>query len=522
MKISLKIFIFTYCIMMFATITGGFFLINYSYLNDLNKARETAINNNKTLYTYVVTLEELPDSIYAEYSLTGLSERMSDGSGKVFIGNYDEWKKQIVIDTSGDSDENASPNENIDTEKPFTKLEKETILCSIIDQNGRKVFQVTSRYKDRYIINYYDISEILAQRDSNYILYRNVIVLTSVIIAVILYLFSWYITRPLVKVTAAAREISTGDYSVRIDSSYQKMKSYEVEKLGETLNLLAGNTENYIAQLKDAARKKEDFMGNFTHEIKTPLTSIIGYADLMRTYDLTPEKRHEYSNFIYREGKRLEQLALNLLQLIVMDKTDFTTKEISARAFFEQLRSTVVFLADKYHVKIRIHYTPATFHAEVSLLLTAVMNLVDNACKASEQGQHIFIMGKIEGDFYIIQVIDKGRGIPTEQIDKITEPFYMVDKSRARSQGGAGLGLALCHKIAALHGGDLEIRSILGQGTIVKLSFQLKPDSVTDITGTERTNHITEHAPDAERTVHTSGNVPDTTEYAKKAGDHHE
>lgn len=488
MKISLKIFIFTYCIMIFTTITGGFFLINYSYLNDLSKAKETAINNNKTLYTYVVTLKELPDSSYAEYSLTSLAERMSDSSGKVFIGNYEDWKKQIVLDT----------------EKSLANLEEETILCHIIDQNNRKVYQITSCYQDRYIINYYDISEILTQRDSNYILYRNVIILSSAIIAVILYLFSWYITRPLVKVTSAARKIAKGDYSVRIDSKYHKMKSYEVEKLGETLNLLAQNTETHIAQLEDAARKKEDFMGNFTHEIKTPLTSIIGYADLMRTYDLTPEKRHKYSNFIYREGKRLEQLALNLLQLIVMDKTAFTTKEISARAFFEQLRATVVFLADKYHVKIRIHYTPATFHAEFSMLLTAVMNLVDNACKASEQDQQIFVIGKMEGDFYIIQVIDKGRGIPAEQIDKITEPFYMVDKSRARSQGGAGLGLALCHKIAALHGGDLEILSALGKGTIVKLRIQLEPPQAA---------HTPCNHPDS---------IPGSAEYKEKAGENHE
>lgn len=254
------------------------------------------------------------------------------------------------------------------------------------------------------------------------------------------------------------------------------MKSYEVEQLGETLNLLAGNTERHIAELEDAARKKEDFVSNFTHEIKTPLTSIIGYADLMRTYDLTPEKRHEYSTFIYREGKRLEQLALNLLQLIVMDKVDFSAVGLSARALFEQLRSTVVFLADKYQISIRVHYIPADLTVEPSLILTAIMNLVDNACKASEKGQSVFVMGKVEEDYYVFRVIDKGRGIPPEEIQKITEPFYMVDKSRARKQGGAGLGLAICHKIALLHGGDLIIQSEVGKGTIMQLRIKLHPN----------------------------------------------
>lgn len=459
MKISLKIFIFTYCIMVSATIIGGFFLIDSSYQRDLTQAREIAINNNKTLYTYVATLEDLPTGEYTKYSFADLSGRMSGiTSSDVFIGDYDSWKNQIISES----------------DTPF--LKKEQIICSIIERNGKKAFQVTSCYNEHYIINYYDISDILNQRDANYLLYRNVIISASVIIAVILYLFSWYITRPLVKVTAMAHKIAKGDYSARVDVRHRKMKSYEVEQLGQTLNLLAEHTEKHIAELEDAARKKEDFMSNFTHEIKTPLTSIIGYADLMRTYDLTPEKRHEYSTFIYREGKRLEQLALNLLQLIVMDKVEFSTTELSAKALFEQLRTTVIFLADKYQTNIRIHYTPSVLNAEPTMVITAVMNLVDNACKASEKGQSIFVIGKVEEDYYVIHVIDKGRGIPSEQIDKITEPFYMVDKSRARKQGGAGLGLALCYKIAALHGGNLHIQSELGKGTIIKLRLKLNPD----------------------------------------------
>ena len=79
-----------------------------------------------------------------------------------------------------------------------------------------------------------------------------------------------------------AERLSSGDYTAWVDSSYEEMKSYEVAQLGKTLNQLASSTESYIEELKDEARKKEDFMGNFTHEIKTPMTSIIGYADFFR------------------------------------------------------------------------------------------------------------------------------------------------------------------------------------------------------------------------------------------------
>ncbi len=97
------------------------------------------------------------------------------------------------------------------------------------------------------------------------------------------------------------------------------------------------------------------------------------------------------------------------------------------------------------------------------LLLSFITNLIDNACKASPAGSCIRLVGNASGIF----VEDSGTGIPEEEIRHITEPFYMVDKSRSRKEGGAGLGLALCQQIARLHGGRLEIRSMPGEGSCI-------------------------------------------------------
>ncbi|MDD6572263.1 MAG: HAMP domain-containing sensor histidine kinase [Thermoflexaceae bacterium] len=462
MKISLKIFVFTYCIMMLVTVAGGFILIDSAYQSDIKQAMDSATENNEILYTYVATLEELPDSNYAEYSLAGLMQRMSgNGQDKVILGDYGEWKEQIVLNG-------------------YEDIAEGQIISSIIDVNRQKVIQVTSRCKDRYIINYYDITDILKRRDSNYGLYRQVIILASVVIAIILYLFSFYITRPLVKVTAMAEQIAKGDYSVRVDDGYRKMKSYEAQKLAGTLNLLGGNTEKYIQELKDSAQRKEDFLGNFTHEIKTPLTSIIGYADLLRTYDLAPDKRREYGNFIYNEGKRLEQLALNLLQIIVLGKTEFVMADMSTQELGRRLRESVRFLEEKYSVTVCVDLEPAGLKMEPSLMITAVMNLVDNACKASKSRQEIKVTGEKGEKEYVITVTDTGCGIPAEEIHKIMEPFYMVDKSRARKQGGAGLGLALVQKIVFIHKGEIEVTSKAGKGTSVMLKLSMENENKID------------------------------------------
>jgi signal transduction histidine kinase len=117
-------------------------------------------------------------------------------------------------------------------------------------------------------------------------------------------------------------------------------------------------------------------------------------------------------------------------------------------------------------------YEEAYVMADSSLIQTVLVNLLDNACKASEQGSRIETEGRLEQDGYRFTVRDYGIGIPDEEVSKITQAFYMVDKSRSRSRNGAGLGLSLCTEILALHGSSLEIKSRLGEGTEVGFLLQ--------------------------------------------------
>lgn len=455
MKISLKIFVFTYCIMMCITVVAGIILVSYIYRKDLNKAMKDALETNEMLYIYVSTLDGVVSDSYTEYSVMSLANNMS-GTGehdkRIFIGEYDEWSKKISL-------------------AGYDDLDYGQVVSNVIKEGDKTFIQVTSRCGNEYIINYYDITGILNQRDSNYRIYRQAIIICSMFIAVIMYIFSRYITRPLEDVTRLADNISRGDYSARMDASYKKMKSYEAAKLGETLNELAGNTESHITEIEEYARKNEDFVGSFTHELKTPMTSIIGYADLLRTYDLSPDKRREYSNYIYSEGKRLEQLSLNLLQLLVLGREEFDRQEVSMSIFGKELKDSVLLVGSKYDVRIDVDFEAAVLYLEPVLMTSAVTNVIDNACKASIQKDDVIVRGRRSEDGYRIEITDKGIGIPDDELDKIMEPFYMVDKSRARKQGGAGLGLALCAKIVSLHDGKMEVRSELGRGTMVSLIF---------------------------------------------------
>ena len=201
--------------------------------------------------------------------------------------------------------------------------------------------------------------------------------------------------------------------------------------------------------------------------IRDRLTSIIGYADMLRSRNMTPEEMFMASSYIFTEGKRLEALSLKLLELMVLNRSEFEKKRVNPRILIEELNGLMRPVMEKAGMELKVAAQNAIVVLEPDLFKTLLVNLIDNAKKASEPGSAIELYGKIDGRDYVFCVKDHGRGIPPEEIRKITEAFYMVDKSRARAQNGAGLGLALADKIASLHGTRLEFKSIVGTGTIV-------------------------------------------------------
>lgn len=211
-------------------------------------------------------------------------------------------------------------------------------------------------------------------------------------------------------------------------------------------------------------------MAAFAHELKTPLTSIIGYADALRSRRLDEEKQFMSANYIYTEGKRLEAMSFRLLDIMVTRRGEVEFTMVSAESLF-------LYLYDMYVInksmKIYFNYDDGMVRAEANLIKSVLMNLLDNAFKASEADGLIEVYGHLMKDGYRFEVKDHGVGIPKEELHKITKAFYMVDKSRSRSRNGAGLGLALCAEILELHKSRLNIRSELGKGTTMSFTLPL-------------------------------------------------
>ena len=267
------------------------------------------------------------------------------------------------------------------------------------------------------------------------------LLLSVVLAGFVVYAFTWVIT------TRETREMRL-----------QKVRISELERS--------------IENLENVAARREEFIGSFAHELKTPLTAIIGYADMLRSKEMAPKSRFTAAGYIFSEGKRLEALSLKLMDIIVAGNQSFEPKKYEVGYFIRSVAAVTVPSLSNDGVTLDMRWEPGEIEVEPDLFKTLMINLVDNARKASHKGDVIELFGKVEDGGYALYVRDHGRGMPKEELNKITEPFYMIDKSRSRAQNGAGLGLALCQRIAELHGTKLEYESEVGKGTTVRIALK--------------------------------------------------
>ena len=185
------------------------------------------------------------------------------------------------------------------------------------------------------------------------------------------------------------------------------------------------------------------------------------------------EQRVEYARVISEEAKRLRALSGKLLELITLGSASLTLAPVSLRMVADEVSISLRPLMAQSQIRLRCSCPDALVDMDRELFKSLLYNLLDNGRKASRRGEKLDLAGQVQGNDIVILVRDYGSGIPQEELDKVCQPFYMVDKSRSRKAGGAGLGLALCKEIVSVHHGSIDIQSRLGEGTLITLTFPL-------------------------------------------------
>lgn len=323
--------------------------------------------------------------------------------------------------------------------------------------------------KEAYYLDVaYDISSIYEARRQQQEIYQQIFIILLAACAGFSYILAFILTRPLARLSKASREIALGNYDYRSNIK----SSDEAGAVSKDFDLMADHLQESIEQLQQSVERQNQFIGNFTHELKTPMTSIIGYADLLRSQTLSKEDETDAANYIFSEGKRLERLSLKLLDIFVSEHETLSLTKASAADIIQNLVSHLKPAFAQEQIALQCNCEEGYCMLDTDFFSSLLVNLIENARKALPDGGTVCVTSSMTDDGCMLVVADNGKGIPQDAISHITEAFYRVDKARSRAQGGAGLGLTLCAEIARLHHGAISFQSEEGKGTAVTVTLK--------------------------------------------------
>lgn len=309
----------------------------------------------------------------------------------------------------------------------------------------------------------YLVQDITSVYDQIHSLIRQFAVIGAVFIGLGVSLIALLVRRsllPLQKLQIAASHIAAGHYTERAAVS----SADEVGALAKDFNTMAASVEQRIGELTETAERQRLFISGVTHEFKTPLTALLLNVDSLQNTCMREDEQAETLDRISQQSRWLEQLVQKLLKLITLNQLP-ALKPVSVPPLLDRVRENTEASLSARGITLETCCMVDRLNLDADLMQSVLVNLVDNAAKASSAGQTVMLSASPEG----FTVQDRGCGIPQDEINRITEPFYMVDRSRSKKAGGMGLGLALVKEIVAAHGGTLEIKSEVGAGTTARV-----------------------------------------------------
>ncbi|MEO2073824.1 MAG: HAMP domain-containing sensor histidine kinase [Bacillus sp. (in: firmicutes)] len=449
-KISFKIGLLFFLTIFLLETISMFFLHNniiHSRVHEELSALQTRGNNHREVLEASFHEETIRHIAMMEARTdTQVILTKPDGSIYMSSNNVTDEMKQILRRTPKNI-----PHEGLILEDDWKKA---TYIASISPV-------VVDKKIDGYVYmfqNTQKIKDLIAGLNQHFLFAGLLSLLFMMIIIVFL---TRVVTHPLIKMSEATKRISKGDLSV----SLPKLGKDEIGELGESIKVLASDLEI----LKN---ERNEFLASISHELRTPLTYIKGYADIARRKETNEKDKGHYLDIIHEESLKLSKLVKDLFHLAKMDENTFSIEkeEVHLRPYFQGIMEKV---------------SPALKEEQLNLLLECpddlylpidpirfeqvILNLIDNARKYSEPYTQIKVgVKQMSGEVHI-KIQDEGKGIPEEDLPRIFERFYRVDKSRTRALGGSGLGLAIVKQLVEAHGGTVEVTSSPNKGTTFEI-----------------------------------------------------
>ena len=320
-----------------------------------------------------------------------------------------------------------------------------------------------------------------AALSNQFFLYISLVV--ALIGFVVMYFVSNRFLGPITVLTNIAKRMSELDFTAK----YEVKTEDEVGVLGNSMNMLSETLEQALAELKEAntelkkdLEKKEqidamrkEFLSNVSHELKTPLTSISGYAEIMKNGLVKPEDMKVFSERIYNEASRLITLVEDIIKLSKLDEgaIEVEKEDVDLYELTREIVSRLAPQAESRNVHLEVTGENVIYHGVRQILDEMIYNICENAVKYNKKGGSVsvWVGATLKGKKVIVS--DTGIGIPKDQQERIFERFYRVDKSHSKETGGTGLGLSIVKHGAIMHNAQIHVESEEGKGTKMEITF---------------------------------------------------
>ena len=277
------------------------------------------------------------------------------------------------------------------------------------------------------------------------------------------------------------REIQTGIERIKdgdFDTNIRVINEDELSLMASSINEMRWTVKELMEKERMAEKTKNDLITNVAHDLRTPLTSIIGYLELLKKDDNLPiETRRKYLGVVYDKAKRLQGLVVDLFDYTryVKDGVSVRKGTLELNRFLEQLLEEFYPSFQEEQLECTVHLSKEDIYlqADGELLVRAFGNLIANAIKYGSDGKLVIVETKVAEDWAIVSITNFGQIIPKQELNKIFEKFYRVEASRSLNTGGTGLGLAITKNIISMHQGTIAVKSD-ENGTVFEVCLPMK------------------------------------------------
>ena len=463
MKFWQKIYFSTLILFLVAFDLGAFVMVSYAYSFNLKRETDSGLHEQAVILSSVRNAVTNADTLFKNASK---DEERLRAIVSPFAAYYKNQGVCLALYLNGKvtySDAPEIPSE-------ILNINKQNVQKTVtMKADGRKYLLVSSEisgYSDLLLVYVRDISGLDAFMANIGRTLAFVNLLLCALLGVSIYFLLRYLTKPVGDLNTITADIAGGALEKRVTIRSRD----ELGELASTFNAMANSVEDKVRQLEKSSQDKQQFIDNLAHEMRTPLTSILGYSEYLQNAVNNEEERIRAAGYLRDAAQRLQNLSTKLLDLTYA-RENIVFSRMDTRSLLEELRQMMEPSLTARNLKLEIFSDEAlSIEGDESLLLSLLGNLVENAARASAQGDTIRVHANMAAN-PTLEVSDSGCGMDDAEIERITEPFYRVDKSRSRAFGGVGLGLSLCRRIAELHHAELQIESKPDAGTTVRVVF---------------------------------------------------